>query len=153
MDRSKMLVINADGHVLGRLSTFVAKKSLLGEDVIVINAEKAIISGRKDMVIKKELEKLEIKNKGNYTRGPFHQKRPDKFVRKSIRGMIPWNKDRGREALSRIMVYIGSPEKEIEKNHKINLKKTHIDNLETLKKDIKRYVTVEEVCRAIGGRW
>lgn len=148
-----MILINADGHILGRFSAFVAKKALLGEDVIVVNAEKAIISGNKDMVIRKELEKLEIRNKGNYTKGPFHQKRPDKFVRKSIRGMLPWNKDRGREAFRKVMVYIGVPEQEIQKNHNINLKKTKIENLENLKKDVKRYVTVEEVCRSIGGKW
>ncbi len=146
-------IINADGHVLGRISTFVAKQALLGDNLIVVNAEKAIISGRKDMVIQKELEKLEIKNKGNYTRGPFHQKRPDKFVRRSIRGMLSWNKDRGRDALNRVMVYIGIPEQEIRNNHNIELKKTKIENLENLKKDIQRHVTVEEICRAIGGRW
>lgn len=146
-------IINADGHVLGRISTFVAKRALLEDNMIVVNAEKAIISGRKDMVIQKELEKLEIKNKGNYTKGPFHQKRPDKFVRMSIRGMLPWNKDRGREAFSRVMVYIGVPEKEIQNNHNIDLKKAKIENLENLKKDVQRYVTVEEICRAIGGKW
>lgn len=147
------MIINADGHVLGRLSTFVAKKALLGDEVIVVNAEKAIISGRKDMIIKKELEKLEIKNKGNYTRGPFHQKRPDKFVRRSIRGMLPWNKDRGREALKRVMVYISVPEKEILKSHNIDLKKVKIEDLENIRRDIKIYTTVEDVCRSIGGKW
>ncbi len=147
------MIIDANGHILGRLSAFVAKRALLGDNVIVVNAEKAVISGRKEIVIQKELEKLEIRNKGNYTRGPFHQKRPDKFLRRSIRGMLPWNKDRGREAFKRVMVYIGIPEGEIQKNHNINLKKTKIENLENIKKSVGRYITVEEVCRSIGGRW
>ena len=44
-----MIVIDASGHILGRLSTNVAKRILNGEDVIVVNAEKAIIIGPKEL--------------------------------------------------------------------------------------------------------
>ena len=59
-------IIDADGHILGRLATYVAKRALLGDEIIVVNAEKAIISGRKEMVFKRYLDQLKIKNKGNY---------------------------------------------------------------------------------------
>ena len=148
------MIINAEGHVLGRLCSFVAKKALLGEEVLVVNAEKAIISGNKDMILREELEKLTIKNLGNPRRGPFHQKRPDKFVRRSIRGMLPWKKPRGREAFKRVMVYIGLPEEEIMKRHNIDVKKTKINDLSDMKKDAKvRGVAVGEVCRFIGGKF
>ena len=146
------MIINAEGQILGRLCTFVAKKALLGEEVIVVNAEKAVISGNKDVIFRKELEKLKIRNLGNPRKGPFHQKRPDKFVRRSIRGMLPWRKPRGREAFKRVMVYIGTPEEEIKKRHDIDIKKTKIEDLNGMKKDIKG-TTVGEVCRFIGGKF
>lgn len=146
------MIINAEGQILGRLCTFVAKKALLGEEVIVVNAEKAVISGNKEVIFRKELEKLKIRNLGNPRKGPFHQKRPDKFVRRSIRGMLPWRKSRGREAFKRVMVYIGIPEEEIKKRHDIDIKKTKIEDLNGMKKDIKG-TTVGEVCRFIGGKF
>lgn len=146
------MVIDAEGQVLGRLCTFVAKKALLGEDTIVVNAEKAVISGDRRMIFRKELEKLEIRNLGNPRKGPFHQKRPDKFVRRSIRGMLPWKKPRGREAFKRVMVYIGIPEDEIKKKHNIDVKNVKIEKLNEIKKNIQG-VTIGEVCRFIGGKF
>ena len=146
------MIVDAEGKVLGRLCSYVAKQALLGEDVIVINAEKALISGNRDMVFWKELRKLEIKNVGNPAHGPFHQKKPDRFVRRAIRGMLPWHKYRGREAYRRVMVYTGVPEAEIQKKHNIDIKQVKPEPLEDLRKKV-RGVTVMEVCRTIGGKF
>ncbi len=146
------MIVNAEGQILGRLATFVAKKALLGEEMIVVNAEKAIISGRKEDILARELAKLNIKNIGNYRKGPFHQRRPDKFVRRSIRGMLPYKKARGREALKRVMVYIGIPENEIKKNHNINIKKEKIQDLKLKKREVNG-ISVGELCASIGGKW
>lgn len=147
------MIINADGHILGRLLTYVAKKALLGEEVIVVNVEKALISGRKDEVFGTYLKKLEIKNIGNYTKGPFHEKRPDKLVRKAVRGMLPWSKTRGREAYKRVMIYIGIPKEEIKVRHNIDIEKTKIEELKKIKKSTSSCVTVGDVCKFIGGTW
>jgi large subunit ribosomal protein L13 len=144
------MIVDAEGKVLGRVCSFAAKQALLGENVIIINAEKAVISGDADMVYGKELRKLEIKNVGNPQHGPFHQKRPDKFVRKAVRGMLPWHKFRGREAFKRVMVYMGAPVDEIKKNHNVDLKQTEITNVPAAKKKVKG-VTVLQVCKTIGG--
>ena len=40
-----MVVIDATGHVIGRLSSAVAKRLLNGEDVVIVNAEKSLITG------------------------------------------------------------------------------------------------------------
>ncbi|HIE33968.1 MAG TPA: 50S ribosomal protein L13, partial [Candidatus Altiarchaeales archaeon] len=101
------MIVNAEGLILGRLASFVAKQALLGKEIIVINAEKVLISGKKDIIFRENSEKLEIRNLGNPRKGPFHQKRPDKFVRRAIRGMLPIRSQRGRDAFSRIQVYIG----------------------------------------------
>ncbi len=146
------MIIDAEGHILGRLATWAAKQALLGENVIIINADKAIISGRKDMVFEEYSERLKIKNIGNYRKGPFHQRRPDKFVRRSIRGMLPLNKSRGREAFKRVMVYINVPKRELQQNHNVDVDNMEIQKLDHLKKSVDRYVTVADVCRFIGSK-
>ncbi len=146
------MIINAEGEVLGRLSSFVAKSALLGEDVIVVNAEKAIVSGKRDLIIQSELNKFHRRNKASPLRGPFHYKKPDRFVRKKIRGMLPYKKTRGREAFKRITVYSGIPKDEIRRRHNIDLNKTNIHSPDMTDTIHGRYMTVEKICEAIGGR-
>ncbi len=145
------MIVDAEGQILGRLSSFVAKQALLGKTVIVINAEKAIVSGARESILKRNLEKLELHNLGNYTAGPFHQKRPDKYVRRVIRGMTHNRWPRGKEAYKRVMVYIGFPKAQIKRELDVD-----VDKEEIVKPNIKKvnqYLTVEEICRFIGGRW
>ncbi len=104
-------VIDADGHILGRLASHIAKMLLLHEKVIVVNAEKIIISGNRRKIITHYKERSNIHTHTNPTRGPFWPKRPDNFVRRTIRGMLPWKKARGRQAYRRLRVYEGIPEK------------------------------------------
>ena len=47
------VVVDASGIVLGRLASYVSKLILEGEVVVVINAEKAVITGRKESIIEK----------------------------------------------------------------------------------------------------
>ena len=145
------MIINAEGHSLGRLSSYAAKQALLGEEVIVVNAEKALVSGSRDAVLEEYKSRLHWKNKMNYRKGPFHQKRPDKFVRKTIRGMLPFKKPRGRQAYKRVMTYIGMPEDEIKRVHNIDLKNQEVQNLDNIKKEV-RGVTIDEICKFIGGK-
>lgn len=145
------MIVDAEGIVLGRLSSLVAKKALLGESIVVVNAEKALISGKKEDIVARNLRKLEIKNKGNYTDGPFHQKRADRFVRASIRGMLPNKKSRGSSAFDNIMVYVGVPKDEILKRHGVDVSKEKIVKLKDLSRQVDSYLTVGELCKAIGG--
>ncbi|MFH1126376.1 MAG: 50S ribosomal protein L13 [Candidatus Altiarchaeota archaeon] len=146
------MILNAENQTLGRLLSYAAKKALSGEEVVIVNAEKAVISGKKESILKQNLDTLEIKNKGNYRRGPFHYKRPDLYVKKALRGMLPYNKPRGVEALSRVKVYIGIPEREIKERHNIDLKKEKPYDL-SFRKHHDESVTVGEVCKFIGGSW
>lgn len=148
-----MIFIDASGHTLGRIAGYAAKKALMGEDVVVVNAETIKVSGSKENILKENLDKLDIRNKGNYREGPFHYKRPDRYVRKAIRGMLPYKKSRGREAYKRIIVYIGVPEKELKDKHKIDVKKTKPENLDGLKRSHPKHLTVEQICKSIGGSW
>lgn len=112
-----MTVIDADGWILGRLASMVAKRLLRSEEIIIVNAEKAVITGSKEDLIGKYMERRE---RGSKEKGPFYPKRADKILKRAIRGMLPYKKNRGRDALSRLKVYIGIPaeleNKEMEKS-------------------------------------
>ena len=41
--------------------------------------------------------------------GPYYPKRPDRIMKRSIRGMLPYKRPRGREAFEGIRVYVGDP--------------------------------------------
>lgn len=146
-----MIIINAENQVLGRMASFAAKRALLGESVIVVNAEKALVSGKKEVVFRDCSRRLGIRNWGNPKRGPYMMKRPDRFVRKTIRGMLPWSKNRygprAREAFKNILVFVGVPDEEIKKLDK-NFDRSHIINMKT--KNLKNCLKVEELCAFMG---
>ena len=100
-------VVNADRLILGRMATTIAKRLLKGEEIAVVNAEKAVISGRKGNKVTEAKEFLGV---GGVNRGPYHYRRPDMVVRKTIKGMLPFKKPKGKEAYRRLKVFIGVPE-------------------------------------------
>ena len=99
-------VIDADGLVVGRLSTHVAKRLLQGEEIAVVNAEKAIITGERYAILG---EFQARRARGSERKGPYYPKMPDRILRRAIRGMLPQKHSRGRNALHRLEVYIGIP--------------------------------------------
>tara|TARA_B100000315_G_C14423963_1_gene516906 strand:- start:79 stop:474 length:396 start_codon:yes stop_codon:yes gene_type:complete len=126
-------VINGEGAVLGRLAVYVAKESLKGESINVVNCEKIIITGRKKG-IKDKLEERRTKV-GSGQKGPKHSRLSERIVKRAIRGMLPnHRKGRGEEAFRRIKCYNGIP-KEFEKSKKINMEK----------KDVGKSVTIKEM--------
>jgi len=42
-------------------------------------------------------------------RGPFHYRRPDRYLRKTVRGMLPFKQPKGKSAYKRLKVYMGIP--------------------------------------------
>jgi large subunit ribosomal protein L13 len=101
------VVINGEGLVLGRMCSKVAKRLLNGEEVIVVNAEKVVLSGKKKSKVAEAKQFLEV---GAPERGPFHSRRPDRIVRKTVRGMVPWKQAKGKTAYKRLKVYLGVPD-------------------------------------------
>ena len=55
-----MKVLDASGCIMGRLASHVAKALLEGEQVHVVNAEKAIVSGAKHSVFREYTEKRQL---------------------------------------------------------------------------------------------
>jgi len=98
--------VDASGLILGRMSSTVAKRLLAGESIVILNAEKAIISGKRLSHVKEARAFLE---KGHPRKGPFHPRRPDQIVRRAIRGMLPRRLPKGQLAFRRLKVFIGVP--------------------------------------------
>ncbi len=141
---------DAKNKILGRFCSQVAKKALLGEYIVIINAKDAIISGTKRDIHEKYLAKLNISTATNPRRGPFHERRPDTFMRRVIKQMLPRKKLRGKEALKRVHVYISDiPERF--KNKYQKLMPNEIYNVDKKRLSYyNRYITLENLCQRIG---
>lgn len=102
-------VIDAENLILGRLASFVAKRLLEGDKIVIVNAEKAVLTGNRSFLINRYKQRTHIKTKSNPRRGPFWPRTPHGIVKKTIRGMLPWKKPRGKQAHKRVKVYSGIP--------------------------------------------
>ena len=109
MSSDETVYIDATNQIAGRLSSKIAKLVLSGKRVVVVNAEKALISGSRTSVINQWKERLELGSKVNPIYGPIHPRRPDNILRRMVRGMVPRKKPKGATAMKRLRVYIGVP--------------------------------------------
>ena len=138
-----MMVIDATDTILGRMASFVAKKALEGETIVIVNAEKAIISGNEENIKEKYKTRRDV---GDRYKGPFFPRMPDRIVRRAIRGMLPYKTTRGKEAYKRVKVFIGVPD-EYKDAEKIKLEWT-ADKLRD-----RKFVRIEDIARWLGARW
>ncbi len=145
MSERTVKVFDAENMVVGRLGSKVAKAAILGDRVVIVNAEKAIITGDRRTLIEAFKEKRNIRTSYNPRKGPFHERRPDKMVRKMIRGMLPWPTPRGKEAYKRIHVYIGVPE-DYTDTEKIVLEGSRYRSL------TRKFITVADLSHELGWR-
>ncbi len=137
------MIIDANNLILGRLGTFVAKKALLGEKIDIVNSENCVITGNRHKIFKDYDRRLKM---GTPSKGPFVYRIPDRFVKRTIRGMLPYKKERGRKAFENIKCHIGVPDKL--KNQKFDtIKNANIEKVPNLK-----YVKVKDICLHIGGK-
>jgi large subunit ribosomal protein L13 len=111
-------VIDAEGLVLGRMATEVAR--LLrgkhkptfaphidtGDHVIIVNADKVVLTAGK-------AEKKQVYTHSGYpggikstTYGDLLARKPEDAVRRTVRGMLPKNR-LGRQMISKLKVYSG----------------------------------------------
>lgn len=106
-----MAVLDATDQVLGRFASVVAKRLLKGEEIHVVNAEKALITGGRASLVAEYLKKIHTGSTASRMRGkgPYYPRRPDRIVRRAIRGMIPYQTPHGRIAFGRLRVYVGVP--------------------------------------------
>jgi len=140
--------IDASDHVLGRLASKVAKLALLGYEVHVVNAEKTVITGKKDFVL--SYWKHKILERGDWYKGPFYPKRPDRIVKRVVRGMLPKNW-RGRIALKRVKAYIGVPDELKDKNFEKFEDALIHEKLKRAKRKI-WYVYLKDIAEYVGAK-
>ncbi|MFC1670073.1 50S ribosomal protein L13 [Spirochaetota bacterium] len=115
----KWFIIDAEGKILGRLATEIAKilrgkvkpeftpHMDMGDFVIVINAEKIALTGNK-------AEKKEYFSHSGYPGGDkftnikkVFAKKPELVVQRAVKGMLPKNR-LGRKVLKNLKIYSGS---------------------------------------------
>ncbi len=139
------LVVDATNMVLGRMASLVAKRLLAGERVVIVNAEKAVISGSKKNIVeeykKYVLAKRRLKNP---EKGPKKIRRPDLMVKRVVRGMLPYKKPRGRAAYRRLRVYIGVPEEYR------SVQAIRFEEADASKLSLRKYLTVGELASLFG---
>lgn len=139
-----MTVIDANGLIMGRLSSVVAKKLLAGEEVAVVNAEKAVISGSK---VKTYTDYKHIRDIGTKEFGPYFPKRPDRILKRTIRGMLPYKRARGRDAMSRLKIHVGIPS-ELKDAELTTIAEADMGRLSSSK-----YMTLGDLSRKLGSKF
>ena len=141
-----MIIINGEGHILGRLASVVSKNLLNGEEVVVLNAEKIMLTGNKDWAYakyKQRVDRASISNPRDL--GPKYPRRPDDIFRRTVRGMLPFKKSKGRTAFKGLKAFVGVPA-EYE-----NLKIVHIPEAEY--NDLKKGIELGEVSKLLGAKF
>nr|GEV08893.1 60S ribosomal protein L13a-4 [Tanacetum cinerariifolium] len=106
---AKEVVVDARHHMLGRLSSILAKELLNGQKVTVVRCEEICLSGG---LVRQKMKYLRFLRKRMNTKpshGPIHFRAPSKILWRTIRGMIPHKTKRGAAALARLKVYEGVP--------------------------------------------
>ena len=113
MAEATTFVYNAEDKVLGRLASIVAKQLIsatkAGEDtrVIIVNAEKAVVSGKRTTEMSDDRKQYEL---NRARKGPSDPRMPDQILKRTVRGMLPYQKNSsGRAALRALRVEIGTP--------------------------------------------
>lgn len=114
----KWFVVDASGMPVGRLSSVVARLLMgkhkptyaphidSGDYVIVVNAEKVVLTGRK------EQQKIYYRHSGqpgklrSETAAHLRQRRPEQLVERAVWGMLPHNSV-GRHQIRKLKVYAG----------------------------------------------
>lgn len=117
-NNNKWLVVDAKDAILGRLASVIAAHlrgkynpmytphADTGESVVVINAEKIVLTGRK-------LEQKNYYRHSGYMGGlttitarKLIEKRPEDVIRFAVKGMLPKNR-LGRKLFKKLHVYAG----------------------------------------------
>eukprot|EP01132_Coremiostelium_polycephalum_P003772 gene3772-4696_t len=103
------IVVDAKGHLLGRLAAKVAKELLSGQEIVVVRCEELNISGPLYRNKLKWARFLNLTCNTNHARGQRHHRAPAKIFWRAVRGMLPHKTPRGQGALDRLKVFEGVP--------------------------------------------
>jgi len=132
-----VVIIDGENAILGRLASNVAKRLVKNEIIYIVNADKIIITGDPNQIVKKYLER---RARGSPQHGPFFPKTVTGIVRRTVRGMLPYKKAKGKK-LSNLRIFEGVP------------KNFENEKMEKMEKDIScDFITLKELAKRIGGK-
>jgi large subunit ribosomal protein L13Ae len=100
----KQIVVDGKDHILGRLASYVAKELINGQRIVVVRAERIILSGS---LFRRRVQFTEFLHKRmlhNPRRALQHYKSPSRIFWKAVRGMLPHKTPRGAAALGRYFI-------------------------------------------------
>ena len=118
-NKEKWCLVDAEGKVLGRLASEIARRirgkhnplftphADTGDWVVVINADKIQLTGRKWK------DKIYYRHSGymggikSETAEQLMERKPEEMVKKAVKGMLPKNR-LGRKLCKKLYVYAGS---------------------------------------------
>lgn len=135
------MIIDATNLIIGRMSTVAAKRALEGETIDVVNAELAVITGDRKFLLDKYLHKVSM---GMPKTGPFFQRTEDRFLRRVIRGMLPYKNPKGKVAYQRVKCHVGIPD-EFKGKKMESIAAADVTKTQNLK-----YITLKELCSLLG---
>jgi large subunit ribosomal protein L13 len=138
------MIIDATDLIMGRMAAVVAKRAMLGEKIDIVNCEKAVITGTRKNVLENFKKKYDLGR--NPYKGPFFPRASDRLIRRSIRGMLPYKKDKGDRAYKAIMCYVGIPE-QFSGQKLETIAKANVSKLKNYK-----YITVGELSKQLGSK-
>ncbi len=134
-EKKEEIVIDGAYSVIGRAAAFAAKQVLIGKTIVICNCNDLIIIGKPSSILLDYQERFT--RGGTAQKGPYFSKQPEKFVKRTIRGMLPYKTKRGKQALQQIMCYGGVPEKYKDKEKL------------SFKKQAANFITVSKLCKLI----
>ena len=113
------------------------------DKIVIVNAEKTILTGKYLSRLKEFTAYLEIVGRSNPKYGPHHPRSPNAILRRTIRGMLPRDKAKGRKAYRYLKVYTGLPS---------NIDNNKIQEITTAKisESTYRYIYLSKISEEIG---
>ncbi|MDD5959346.1 50S ribosomal protein L13 [Methanobrevibacter wolinii] len=140
------MIVDGEGSILGRLASTVSKALLNGEEVVVLNAEKIIITGNKDWAYARYKQRVDRKSISNpRDLGPKYPHRPDDIFRRTVRGMLPIKKTKGRVAYKNLKAFVGVP------NEYKDAEITAVPQAEI--ENVKKSIELGEISRLLGAKF
>ncbi|MGN1186089.1 MAG: 50S ribosomal protein L13 [Methanobrevibacter wolinii] len=140
------MIVDGEGSILGRLASTVSKALLNGEEVVVLNAEKIIITGTKDWAYARYKQRVDRKSISNpRDLGPKYPHRPDDIFRRTVRGMLPIKKTKGRVAYKNLKAFVGVP------NEYKDAEITAVPQAEI--ENVKKSIELGEISRLLGAKF
>jgi large subunit ribosomal protein L13 len=131
------IIVDGTDKPLGRLATFVVGLLKKGYPVVVINAEKVVVSGTLEGVLPKFKRRYDLRTLSNpIKQTPRWPRTPEGIVRRAIQGMI--HRDDRSRLMKRLRVFRGDPG--------IQGKRIEV-NIRTPS----RFIYVEDISKALGG--